>query len=147
MDVKSKFYWSIIDLQYGVSSWAFQMALVIKNPSANAGDLRDLGLIPGSERSLGGGHGNSLQYSSLENPMNRGAWRAIVYGVAKSRIQQSDKHFWVPKYHIYMFPKFCSCNSSWCLRDESCPEVKLTLASWSDSGSVLKSHLKKCQGY
>ena len=47
---------------------------MLKDPPANAGDARDLGLIPGSGRSLGGGNGNPLQYSSLENPMDRGAW-------------------------------------------------------------------------
>ena len=47
---------------------------MVKNLPANAGDARDLGLIPGSGRSLGGGNGNPLQYSSLENPMDRGAW-------------------------------------------------------------------------
>ena len=51
----------------------------------NAGDVRDSGSIPGLGRSPGGGHGNSLQYSCLENPMDRGAWRAIVHGVAKSQ--------------------------------------------------------------
>ena len=61
------------------------MALVIKNPLASAGDIRDLGLIPGWVRSPGGGHGNPLQYSCLENPMDRGAWRATVHRVAKSR--------------------------------------------------------------
>ena len=48
------------------------MALVIKNPPANAGDIRDVGLIPGSERSPGGGHKNPLHYFCLENPMDRG---------------------------------------------------------------------------
>ena len=48
------------------------MALVVKNLSVNAGDLKDAGSIPGSGRSLGGGHGNPLQYSCLENPMHRG---------------------------------------------------------------------------
>ena len=47
---------------------------MLKDPPANAGDARDLGLIPGSGRSLGGGNGNLLQYSCLENPMDRGAW-------------------------------------------------------------------------
>ena len=61
------------------------MVLVIKNPPANAGDIRDAGLIPMSERSPGGGHGNSLQYSCLENPMDRRAWWAIVHGDAKSQ--------------------------------------------------------------
>ena len=57
---------------------------MVKNPPANAGDTRDLGLIPGLGRSPGGGHGNPLQYSCLENPMDRGAWRATVHGVAES---------------------------------------------------------------
>ena len=55
---------------------------MVKNPLAKAGDV---GSIPVSGRSLGGGHGNPLQYSCLENPMDRGAWWAAVYGVAQSR--------------------------------------------------------------
>ena len=58
---------------------------MVKNVPANAGDVKRRGLIPGSERSPGGGHGNPLQYSCLENPMGRGAWRAIVHRVAESR--------------------------------------------------------------
>ena len=61
------------------------MALVVNNSPTNAGDLRDSGLIPGLWRSPGGGHGNLLQYSCLENPMDRGAWRATVHGVAQSQ--------------------------------------------------------------
>ena len=60
------------------------MALVVKNPSANAGDVSDAGLIPGSERFPGEGHGNPLQHSCLENPMDRGAWHATVHGTAQS---------------------------------------------------------------
>ena len=63
---------------------ASQVALTIKNMPANAGDIRDLGSIPGSGKSPGGGHSNPLQYSCLENPMDRGAWRARVHEVAKS---------------------------------------------------------------
>ena len=64
---------------------ASQVALV-KNPPANAGDIRDAGLIPGSERSPGVGSGDSLQYSCLESySMDRRAWRAAAYGVAKNR--------------------------------------------------------------
>ena len=56
-----------------------------KNPPANAEDLREADLIPGFERSLeGGGHGNLLQYSCLEKPMDRGVWQATVHGVTKS---------------------------------------------------------------
>ena len=58
---------------------------MVKNPSAHEGDVRDADLIPGSGRSPGGGHGNPLQYSCLENPMDRGAWRATVHRVTKSR--------------------------------------------------------------
>ena len=57
---------------------ASQVALVVKNPPANAGDIRDAGSTPGPGRSLGGGHGNPLQSSWLENPTDRGAWRAAV---------------------------------------------------------------------
>ena len=60
------------------------MALVVKNPPANAADARDMGLIPGLGRSLGGGNGNPLQYSCLKTSMDRGAWWAIVHAVAKS---------------------------------------------------------------
>ena len=66
-------------------SGASQVALMVKNLPANAGDIRDAGLIPGLSRSSGEGHGNPLQYSCLENPKDRGAWRATVHGVAKSR--------------------------------------------------------------
>jgi len=52
---------------------------VVKNLPPNAGDIRDMGLIPGLGRSPGEGHGSPLQYSGLENPMNRGAWWAIVH--------------------------------------------------------------------
>ena len=68
--------------------------LVVKNLPANAGDIRDVGLIPGSGRSSGGQHGNPLQYSCLENPMDKGAWWATVQGVAKSqtRLKQLSTH-------------------------------------------------------
>ena len=57
---------------------------MVKNPPTNAEDSRDLGSVPGSRRSPGEGNGNPLQYSCLENPMDRGAWRATVHGVAES---------------------------------------------------------------
>ena len=66
------------------SAAASQVALVVNNPPANAGDIRDLNLIPGLGRSLRGGHGNPLQHSCLENPLDRGAWWATVHRVAKS---------------------------------------------------------------
>ena len=60
--------------------WASQVALVVKNLPANAGDIRDKGSIPELGRSHGGGHGNPLQYSCLENPMDREAWWASPWG-------------------------------------------------------------------
>ena len=78
---------------------ASQVALVVKNPPANARDVRDPGLIPGSGRPLGEGNGDPLLYSCLENPMDRGAWRTSVHGVAKSQAQLSigmTSH-WIPR--------------------------------------------------
>ena len=66
---------------------ASQVVLVVKNPTANAGDFIDAHLIPGSGRSPGGGHGNPLQYCCLENPMDRGAWWATIHRVTQSQTQ------------------------------------------------------------
>ena len=60
------------------------MTLMVKSPFPKAGDAGDMGSIPRSGRSLGGGHGNPLQYSRLEDPMDRGAWQDTVHGIAKS---------------------------------------------------------------
>ena len=62
-----------------------QVALVVRNSPANAGDIKDAGSMSGLGRSPGGRHGNALQYSCLENPMERGVWQSIVHRVAKSR--------------------------------------------------------------
>ena len=63
---------------------ASQVVLVIKNLPASAGDIRYLGLIPGLGKSPGGGHGNSFQYSCLDNPTDRRAWQATVHTVTES---------------------------------------------------------------
>ena len=77
---KNQFYYKFVVISnFGVS----QVAGVVKNPPANAGDLRDAGLILGSGRSPGREHGNPRQYSCLGNPMDRGAWRATGHSVAK----------------------------------------------------------------
>ena len=70
--------------------WASQLALVVKNPPANAGDIRDVGSIPESGRFPGEGNSNPLHYSCLENPMDRGTWRATIHGVAKSWTQRKQ---------------------------------------------------------
>ena len=73
----------------GYSPWGGKESslLVVKNLPTHS---KDLGWIPGLGRSPGGGNGNLLQYSCLQNPMNRGAWQATVYGVAKSQARLSD---------------------------------------------------------
>ena len=70
------------DMTYG-DRLRFPGGTMVKNPPANAGDARDAGSILESGRSPGAGNGNSLQYSCLENSMNRGGWRATGYGVAE----------------------------------------------------------------
>ena len=80
-----------VDSPYLLSLWwAFQVALVVKKLLANAGDIRDSSLISGSARSPGGGHSNPLQYSCLENPMDRGAWWATVHGSQRVGHNWSD---------------------------------------------------------
>ena len=73
---------------------ASQVALVVKNLPVNTGDIRDVGSIPGSGSSPGGGHDNPLQYSCLKNPMDRGTWRAAVQRVTQSwtRLKRSRLH-------------------------------------------------------
>ena len=73
----------------------FLVALVVKNPPANAGDIRELGSVSGLGRYPGGGHGNPLQYSCLENPMDRGSRWTTVHGVTKS--QQCSIHVYIIK--------------------------------------------------
>ena len=88
---------------------ASQVALVVKNLPADGGDRRDTGSIPGLGRSPEGGHGNPVQYSCLENPMDRGAWRATVHRVTKS-------HTW-PKQLSMHVCKSWICNLDkplWC---------------------------------
>ena len=65
--------------------FTFPSGSVVKNLPANAGDTGDVGLVPGSGRSPGVGNGNLLQYSSWDNPTDRGTWQATVHGLAKSR--------------------------------------------------------------
>ena len=70
---------------------ASQVVLVVKNLPANVGDIRDAGLIPGLGRTPGEGNGNPLQYSCLENPMDREAWQTTVHGIAYELIKEDAK--------------------------------------------------------
>ena len=83
----------------------FPGASVVKTPPAN---VEDAGSIPGSGRPPGGGNGNPLQYSYLENPMDREAWKATVYGAAKSQTWLSDKVDWKVKVKVaQLYPTLC----------------------------------------
>ena len=82
-----------LSMHVQTGSWGFPGgASGKKNPAANAGDARDMGLIPEPGRSPGGGHGNQLQCYSLENPMDRRAWRATVHQVAESNMTEATQH-------------------------------------------------------
>ena len=74
---------AIFVLSYFAKFLGISGGAVIKHLPANTGNKRDMGLIPGLRRSPGGGHGNLLQYSFLENPMDRGTWWAVLHGVPK----------------------------------------------------------------
>ena len=86
---------------------------MIKNLPANAGDIRDLGSIPGLGSSPRRGHGNPLQYSCLENPMDRGAWWAMVHRVAKrwTQLKQFSMHACIVHADIFQREH---CNMSFC---------------------------------
>ena len=89
-------FWNYL-IPYPHSLLAFQVAQVVKNPPASAGDAGDLGSIPGAGRPPRGGNGHPLQYSCLGNPMDRGAWRTAVHGVTKSQTRLSTHtHTGVP---------------------------------------------------
>ena len=97
------------------------VVLVVKNPPANAGDGRDTASIPGLGRSPGGEHGNPLQYSCLENPMDREAWQSTVHRVTKSWTQLKQlntQYTTVHIYHIFIIhfglPRWHSGKKSFC---------------------------------
>ena len=73
---------------------ASQVALVVKNLPSNAGDTEEAGSVPGWGRSPGGGHGNPLQFSWLENPKDRGDWQAKVHGVSELDMTEATYRAW-----------------------------------------------------
>ena len=102
--------------------WASQVVLVVKNSADYAGDKRDEALILGLGRSPGGGHGNPLQYSCLENSMDRGAWWALVHGVAKSQMQVK---------RLSMHAKRALCLHPFCEDSKSSPpEWRAHVLAW-----------------
>ena len=89
---------------------------MVKSQLASAGDIRHAGSIPGSGRSPGGGHGNPVQYSCLENPMDRGAWWATVHSVAKSwtRLKQLRTEIKVCSLSLTLIECICQTYGSGC---------------------------------
>ena len=91
---------------------------MVKSPTANAGDIRDMGSIPVLGRIPGEGNGNPLQYSYLENPMDKGAWQAIVHGVTKNqtqlrRLSTAQKDVFI----IVVINKYSYFWRTWCQAD------------------------------
>ena len=82
-----------------------QVMLVVKNLPASAGDVRDVGSIPRSGKSPGGGNGNPPQYSCLENPMDKGAWWATARGVTKSQMQLKQLSMQAQGLYLLMYPR------------------------------------------
>ena len=79
-----------------------------KNPPASAGDTGDAGSIPGSGRAPGGGHGNPLQYSCQDNPMDRGPWWATAHGVAESDKTESEHIHCLFSVHLFGWGSYCN---------------------------------------
>ena len=121
------------------------MDSVAKNLPANLRDIRDIGSIPGSGRSPGGRHGNPLQDSCLENPMNKGAWQATVHGITESRRRPQR---WAQRRLVWLS---CVCPRAFCIA--SCLEVKslsrvrLFATPWTVACQVPRSMGFSRQGY
>ena len=117
---------------------------MVKNPPANAGDTRDADSIPGSGKSPRGGHGNPLQYSCLENPMDRAAWWATVDGVAKSQTQLK----WLSTNSFFNFfssIRSVSCNFyplKYCVRHKA-----VSLEIWKWWHNITSNMLMKVSGF
>ena len=86
---------------------ASQVELVIKNLLINAGDIGDSGSIPGLERFPGGGHGNPLRYSCLENPMDRESWWTTVHKVSQSKTSLKQLSMHAPDCRSFRVESFC----------------------------------------
>ena len=131
--------------------WAFQVVLVVKNLPANAGDTRDtgdVGLIPGSRRSPGEGHDNLLQYSCLENPMDRGAWRATVHRVTKSqtRLKQLSTRRRVERAFSSPWSSGNKAEPRWPKTSEE-EQCEMELRMWVRVWEVLVTGLQKKKGF
>ena len=139
VSVRNQHLWEpLIQMIYThTANWrASQGALVVKNPPANAGDIRDAGSIPGLGRAPGGGHGSPPQYSCLENPMDRGAWwQATVHGVTRSRThlkQPGGKESACSARHLGSIPgsgRSCGEGNSYSLQ-YSCLENPMDRGAW-----------------
>ena len=122
--------------QINVSLKLPPMAQPIKNLSANAGEIGDAGLMPGLGRSLEERNGKPLQYSCLENPMDRGAWWATVHRVAKSQIQLKHRTQANCPQSYRENPKLSSCLSGKLQRYRPGVFLKTSVDKWTEASSV-----------
>ena len=135
-----------VSFPFAVSSdwpWAHQVALVVKKPPANAGDVRNVGLIPGLGRSSGGGNDTSLQYSCQENPMDRGAWQSTVYAVCKESDMTEHLRTWLTagiQHHGDSQPKISRTMFSPAFSLDYTKELPLEESSLSILPSLLSEH-------
>ena len=112
---------------------------VVKNPPANVGDARDSGSIHGWGRSPGGGNGKTLQYSCLENPMDRGAWQVTLHGVAKSQdTTELAPNLNSPRISLFLFRKSSLQPTS--LGDPSQPQRINLITFFATQPSLLYTH-------
>ena len=156
--VEGKVDWALISLGFleyrSMTGGASQVALMVKNPPANAGDGRDTGSIPGSGRSPGGRHGNPLQYSCLENPMDRGTWKATVHRVAKSwtRLKRLSTHALVqsnsPGWRLVVRASSTSQRGNWLERARMWTRrlgARVEVEVWVDTADYISSGQIYCE--
>ena len=122
---------------------AFQVEPVVKNLSPSAGDVRDVGLIPGLGRSPGGGHGSPLQCSCLENPTDRGAWRAAVHGVSQSQTRLKWLSTYAHIVHTLIYK--CMHNTTPGIQVLASSEQVRRVTSWRKERRWEMVELKDCQ--
>ena len=103
--------WIPVIHPHGCLCMGFPGGSVVENPPANAGDVRDIGLIPGSGRSPGGGNGNRLQSSCLQDPMDRGAWQTTVQGVSGNQTQLKQHGMHAMSMYIYIHLSYIYASS------------------------------------
>ena len=132
--------------KHSIQAWNLPGTSDNESP-ASARDVRDVGSIPGSRRCPGGGHGNSLQYSCLENPVDSEAWQATVHGVSKNQYWSSLAHTRMPTHtHTHVYVYICTCIYTYicicvCIHKHTISFINLATANWFHYCLVFKGGL------